>query len=162
MTQIANEQPCCRAPRPEEYAAARQLLAGDGTTEPYAARAFELLETAASGSSEYRVIVAVGAESRLTGVGIYGLVAGAKAAGVIHSVIGRSPTDVHALIDAMLSALESMRARFAVTELADERSLQPLRAILLAHGFREESRVPDLYREGIALAFLRRDLAPGD
>jgi len=31
-------------------------------------------------------------------------------------------------------------------------------ALLREHGFREEARVPDFYREGVALTFLRLEL----
>ena len=31
-------------------------------------------------------------------------------------------------------------------------------ALLREHGFREEARVPDFFREGVALTFLRKDL----
>jgi ribosomal protein S18 acetylase RimI-like enzyme len=31
-------------------------------------------------------------------------------------------------------------------------------ALLREHGFREEARVPDFYRDGVALTFLRLDL----
>jgi hypothetical protein len=30
--------------------------------------------------------------------------------------------------------------------------------VLLRNGFREEARVPDFFRDGVALSFLRRDL----
>jgi ribosomal protein S18 acetylase RimI-like enzyme len=31
-------------------------------------------------------------------------------------------------------------------------------SLLRANGFREEGRVPDFYRDGVALLFLRREL----
>jgi hypothetical protein len=45
-----------------------------------------------------------------------------------------------------------------VAELPDEEATIPGRALLARCGFREESRVPDFYREGVALVFLRLDL----
>ena len=157
MTERETERPSCRTLSVDDMPALRALLA-EQMADPYVRRALELATLAANGSAEYHALVSSGSEEKLAGVGIYGLVAGAHAAGAIHSLVGRDSVVMRMLVDAILLSLRTMHARFAVVEIADEPLRTPLRAILLERGFDEESRVPDLYREGIALTFLRRDL----
>jgi len=49
-------------------------------------------------------------------------------------------------------------ARFLLAEMPDDPALGTVFALLREHGFREEARVPDFYREGVALTFLRLEL----
>ena len=50
------------------------------------------------------------------------------------------------------------RRAFLLAEMPDDPALGTVLALLREHGFREEARVPDFYREGVALTFLRLDL----
>ncbi len=146
----------CRTPCGDDFAAARALIAS-AADDPYAVRALELLAMAATGT-EYRALVATGRDTAIIGVGIYGLVAGASGAGAIYTVIGPTVDTMAILVQRMMAAFHSLGARFAVAELADDPALAPQRSALLTQGFIEEARVHDLYRDGVALAFLRRDL----
>jgi hypothetical protein len=49
-------------------------------------------------------------------------------------------------------------ARLVVVELADHPTLAPAHHFLKEMGFREEARVADFYRDGVALLLLRLDL----
>ena len=63
-------------------------------------------------------------------------------------------------MSAAIASLEDRDARFMLAELPDDpRELGGSRDFLEALGFHEESRVDDFYRDGIALAFMRRELS---
>ena len=50
-------------------------------------------------------------------------------------------------------------ARFLLAEVPEDPALAPGHELLRRAGFRVESRIPDFVREGIGIAFVRRDLA---
>ncbi len=156
MTPAAKASARCRGADADDYAAARGLVSAR-VAEPYAGRLLELLDAVADGSPEYRAIVALEAGAAVEGVGIYGLVAGANAAGAIYAAVATSTETAQMLVGAMMRALEKLGARFATAELAEDVTFDDQRSALLAHGFRDEARVPDLYRDGVALTLLRCD-----
>jgi hypothetical protein len=45
-----------------------------------------------------------------------------------------------------------------MAELPDDPAIGSILTLLREHGFHEEARVPDFYRDGVALTFLRRKL----
>jgi hypothetical protein len=59
---------------------------------------------------------------------------------------------------AVSDASRAAGARYLLAEMPDDPALGTVLALLRDHGFREEARVPDFYREGVALTFLRLDL----
>ena len=144
---------------PATAAGARALLGAEAARHPYAARPLELLDAAAAGSAEYRVDVA-GEGDRARGVVVWGLVAGASGAGMVYGVcvdaaarrrgIGRR------LLAHALAGLRAEGARTTFAEVPDDTAVADLLALLAAAGFREEARVADFYRDGVALLILRR------
>jgi ribosomal protein S18 acetylase RimI-like enzyme len=62
------------------------------------------------------------------------------------------------LMRAVSDASRAAGARYLLAEMPDDPALGTVLALLRDHGFREEARVPDFYREGVALTFLRLDL----
>ena len=98
-------------------------------------------------NSEYQV-VAEQLDGSLTGVGLFGVVAGAVGTGRILFVASGSPSLVKA-------AIERLSTRLVVAELPDDRPFDRMRKLLVECGFHEESRIPDLYRPGVALTLLR-------
>ena len=151
-----------RAPHAEDWPAARALLAAESARHAYAERALEVLDAAVRGSAEYRVVVA---ESGGTPVGVlvYGTTAGAVGAGALYGIAvaerwRRRGTGAE-LVRHGAEALRAGGARFALAEVPDDESaVGDVLGLLAAAGFREESRVPDFYRDGVALLFLRREL----
>jgi len=157
--------PSVRPLRPEDAAAAHALLASavDGT--PYGESPLDALRAAlGGGSDEARGMVAVRA-GEVVGVALYGDVAGTIGAGRVHAVAvaaGARRQGVGARLCAeVAAALRTRGSRVVVAELPDDDVVAPLRALLTRAGFREESRVSDFYRDGVALVFLRLDLLPG-
>lgn len=117
-----------------------------------------------SESEEYRALV-VGEHTALTGLIVFGATAGALGAGRIYFVAvdgnARRRGLATALIEAACAELRSRGGRFVVIEMPEEPRLDGARAVALRAGFRPEGRVSDYVREGVGLAFLRRDLSGG-
>lgn len=113
-----------------------------------------------SPSDEHRVIVACDANT-LVGLIVFGETAGAVGAGRVYFVAVdasvRRRGIATTLIDAACSELRSRGARFVGVELAEDPRLDAARALAERTGFRREGAVSDYVRDGIGLAFLRRD-----
>lgn len=128
-------------------------------------RAIEHLEATAvgGGEGEYRALVAID-DTMVRGAVVYGMVAGALGAGMLHGIAvarewRRRGTGL-ALTDAACAALAESGARVVIAELPDEAVLSDVHALLASAQLREEARAPDLVRDGVAIVFRRRELAP--
>jgi ribosomal protein S18 acetylase RimI-like enzyme len=99
---------------------------------------------------------------RTAGVAIYGEVAGAVGAGKMHGMAVAAESQRHgiarALIEAFAADLARRGARFILVEFPDATELAGGRTLLLQSKFVEESHVPNLFLDGVALSFLRRQL----
>ena len=116
-------------------------------------------------SAEGRAFASMAGDD-VEGVVVFGIFGGASGAGRLHFVAvengARRAGVARALVSAAIESLAESHARFVLAELPDDpRELGGSRELLEALGFREESRVGDFYRDGIALAFMRRDLLRG-
>ena len=117
---------------------------------PYIDRALEVLELAERGNDPFHRALVIARDGTVAGV----------RSGLPFSVHpGIEAGDVGGrLMDAVANAARDSSARFLLAEMADDPALGKVFALLREHGFREEARVPDFYREGVALTFLRKDL----
>jgi GNAT superfamily N-acetyltransferase len=131
----------------------------------YEPRALELLRDAAlAPGAEHRGLLVEHAGAP-AGVAIYGWVAGASGVGRLYLVAVAEPVRgcgiARTLITALARELARDGARFLLAEVPDDPEiLGDYWALLAACAFREESRVADLVQDGVALAFLRRELRP--
>lgn len=129
----------------------------------YAAGALESLELAVRApGAEARAVGALHGET-LEGVAVFGEFAGAVGAARLHLVVvdeGARRSGVgRALVEAAVAHARNEASRFVLAEVPDDaRALPGAREFLAALGFREESRVEDFFRDGVALTFVRRDL----
>lgn len=147
-----------------DVAPARRLVVAESARHAHAARPLEILEAAAADpSGEYRAVAAADDDSGdVVGVVLFGAVAGTVGGGALYGVavapayrrrgVGR------AIVERACEGLAALGARLAVAELPDDPALADVRALLDAAGFGERSRVPDLVRDGVALAFRVRPL----
>ena len=112
-------------------------------------------------SDEYRAMVARDGRT-VVGVIVFGEVAGALGAGRIYLVAvdggARRRGIASALVDAACHELSERRARFAMIELPAHARFADVRRLVSRAGFREEGRMDDYVRDGVALLFLRREL----
>jgi ribosomal protein S18 acetylase RimI-like enzyme len=101
-------------------------------------------------------------DDQVDGVIVFGFFGGANGAGRLQLVVveegSRRARVARALAEEAFKLLRAEGARFVLAELPeDERALPGARAFLEALAFRVESRVEDFFRDGVALAFMRRD-----
>jgi ribosomal protein S18 acetylase RimI-like enzyme len=151
------------APRPitpEDAAGAHQLLIQRLGVTPYIDRAVEILTIAERGDDvEHRAWV-VARDKTVVALALFGSIAGTEAGFKLHTLAVESrDSDVgRRLVDAVVVSVTSSGGRFLIAELADETALATTIALLRSNGFDEVGRIPDYYREGVALTILRRNL----
>lgn len=146
---------------PADRVAARALIAAELPTNPYATRALDLVGELAPGG-EYQAMVAED-NGRPVGVVVFGLVAGSQGAGSLYAAVVepayRRRGVGSALVHAAADALRALGARFVIAEVPDDPwATAHFVGLVSATGFTEAARVPDLYRDGVALAFWRYPL----
>ena len=151
------------APRPiapEDAAGAHHLLIQRLGVTPYLDRAIEILKIAERGDDpEHRAFV-VARDKTVVALALFGSIAGTQAGFKLHALaIESRETDVgQRLVNAVASEVSKAGGRFLIAELADETALTTTISLLRANAFGEVGRIPDYYREGVALTILRRDL----
>jgi ribosomal protein S18 acetylase RimI-like enzyme len=130
---------------------------------PYLAGALDALRSAVSAPGADGRALASMREERLEGVMVFGFFAGAHGAGRVQLAVtdawARRTHAGTALMEEATTMLRADDARFVLAELPDDpRALRGARAFLETSSFREEGRVEDFYRSGVALSFMRREL----
>lgn len=148
--------------QPEDTQSTRVLLMGALGVTPYIDRAIEVLERAERGGDpEHRGIV-VARDGTVAGLVLFGTIAGTAHAARLHTAVlapGVMQGDVGArLMRSVQDAAREAGARFILAEMPDDPAIGSVLSLLRDHGFREEARVPDFFREGVALTFLRLSL----
>lgn len=147
---------------PEDAQGTRILLMGALGVTPYIDRALEVLAFAERGNDpEHRGIV-IARDGTVAGLALFGTIAGTAGGARLHTATlapGVQADDVGGrLMRAVSDASRATGARYLLAEMPDDPALGTVLALLREHGFREEARVPDFYREGVALTFLRLNL----
>ncbi len=129
---------------------------------PYIDRALEVLEHAERGNDPESRALVIARDGTVAGLALFGSISGTQRAARLHTAVvapGVSITDVGGrLMRAVGDAARAGGATFLIAEMPDDPAMGSVLALLREHGFREEARVPDFYRDGVALAFLRLEL----
>jgi ribosomal protein S18 acetylase RimI-like enzyme len=154
-----------QAPRPlspDDHVPARVLLMGTLGVTPYIDRALEVLELAERGHDDEHRALVIARDGTVAGLALFGAVAGAVGVSKLHAAVlapSVSLGDVgERIVSAVVETARRAGARLIVAELPDDPAIGQVRALLSSAGFEEEARVPDYYRDGVALSLLRRDL----
>ena len=129
---------------------------------PYIDRALEVLELAERGNDpEHRALV-IARDGTVAGLVLFGSIAGTVGGARLHTAVLAPGVDADDVGERLMRAMANMSresgARFLLAEMPDDPALGTVFTLLREHGFREEARVPDFFREGVALTFLRFDL----
>lgn len=150
------------AAREQDLAAALALLAWEQDKNPWVERIPELLRSAVDDPrGEYRACVAE-RDGEIVGFGVYGLVAGSVGTGIIYGVLvaarSRRAGIGLRIVYHIAADLAEGGARLIVAEIPGDPAVMRFRALLIAYGFREETRIDDYYRDGIPQIVSRFDL----
>ena len=149
--------------RPDDAGEVRGVLADALAGTPHLDGGLEAMRRALDApSAESRALVAEG-HGQLLGIALYGDVAGAVGAARLYALAVAEGARGQGVGRALLRRTSAVlaadhAARLVVVELADHSALAPAHHFLGAMGFREEARVADFYRDGVALLLLRLDL----
>jgi ribosomal protein S18 acetylase RimI-like enzyme len=147
---------------PEDSQGTRVLLLGSLGVTPYIDRALEVLELAERGHDpEHRALV-IARDGTVAGLALFGTIAGTQHAARLYTAVlapGVQTSDVGVrLMRSVSEAARTSGAKFLLAELPDDPAVGSVLGLLREHGFQEEARVPDFYRDGVALTFLRLEL----
>ena len=138
---------------------ARALVRSILTETPYLDRALELVDESQKPTSEIVAFFASTTDSAALLSG--GLVAGSQGVWQIRSVIvgGADCRELgRALIQFVISQARDAGARLVVAELPADEVIGDALSLLRASGFRQDGRIADYFRDGVALLFLRLTL----
>jgi GNAT superfamily N-acetyltransferase len=128
---------------------------------PYLERVSELLTAAEHDDPECRALV-ITHHASVSALALYGPVAGAADVWRIGMLLFAPTTESRdvgrAIVDVVVQELRPAGARLLVAELPADPVIGQTLTVLRANGFRQEARIPDFYREGVAQLFLRREL----
>lgn len=131
---------------------------------PYVDRAIEVLQLAERGAGqdpEHRALV-IARDGTVAALALFGTVAGASGVLKVHTVVLAPSVTAEDVGERILGAIiDEARAegmRLIVAELPDDPVMGQMRALLTSADFEEEARVPDYFRDGVALTLLRRSL----
>jgi ribosomal protein S18 acetylase RimI-like enzyme len=143
-----------RAAREDDLAAALALVEWEREKNPWIERTPELLQGAiANPDGDYRALVAE-RDGEIVGFGVFGMIAGTIGTGILYSILvaprSRRAGIGERLLFEISGTLASAGARMIIAELPADPIVMRFRALLLSHGFAEESRIDDYYRDGIA------------
>ena len=150
-----------RALAPGDQEAVRALVLSALGVTPYVDRTLELVATAAQGDPETRAMLVEG-DGIVAALALYGPVSGARDAWILSTLLiaaGIATPDVaRGLLDAVLATVRAGGGRFLLAEMPADPVIGTSLTLLRKSGFRQEARIPDFYRDGVALLFLRRTL----
>jgi hypothetical protein len=139
---------------PDDAAAARACVRSQLAGTRYLARVEELLASALQFEDpEYMALLAFDDET-VAALALFGTVAGARACVKLHALLGSDERGLTALARAIAQLCERSGERLIVCELPDDAPWSRCAAVLLATSYREEGRVPDYVRDGVALRLI--------
>ncbi|MEO8563035.1 MAG: hypothetical protein ABI601_13215 [bacterium] len=140
---------------PEDALAARGVLADAFRGTRYLDRAEEVLENALRFEDpEYLCLVGEIDRERIVGLVLFGAVVGAKLAAKVHVLAAAEPRVMLALLGAVRETCERSGERLVVCEIPRDTPFDVAAVALVASGYREEGRIEDFVRDGVALRVL--------
>jgi len=150
-----------RAPNAGDAEAMRAIVWNSLGVTPYVDRAIELLDAAERGDPDSRALL-IERDGTVAALALFGPIAGTAGTWRLGAALVAAPLEPEevgpVIVEAVVNAARAGGGRLLVAELADDVALGRSLALLQCSGFREEGRVRDFFRGGVALIFLRRAL----
>ena len=152
------------APRPITIADAegvRALVHASLGVTPYVDRVMELVELSERGDPEVRSAV-IERDGTVAALALFGPIAGAQGTWKLHAMLLAERVDPRevggAMIEGVVAAARGAGARLLTAELPGDPVMGRVLSLLRASSFKQEGRIPDFFRDEVALLFLRRDI----
>ena len=141
---------------PEDARAAQDAIVQQFRGTPYLSRVLEVLDDALRFEDpEFLCLLAAPGESDPpSGLVLFGTVLGARLVTKVHAVVSPDPRVQLALIDAVRETCMRSGERLVVCELPHDAPFDVTSVALIASGYREEGRIDDFVRDGVALRLL--------
>jgi hypothetical protein len=141
---------------PEDAGSAHEVLERAFRGTAYLARLREVLDDALRFEDpEYLCLLAESEREDVPeGLVLFGTILGARLATRVHAVVAPDPRVQLALLDAVRETCVRSGERLVVCELPHDTPFDLTGIALVARGFREEGRIDDFVRDGIALRLL--------
>ena len=146
---------------PGDSEAVRALVLGALGITPYVDRVIELLTEAARGDTDTQALV-IERDGTVAALALFGEVAGTVRTWRLHTVLLSPRVEMrdvgHAIVEGLVDRVRALGARMLVAELPADAAYGRSLSLLRACNFDQEGRIPDYFRDEVALLFLRRDL----
>jgi hypothetical protein len=146
---------------PSDVEPVRALVWGALGVTPYVDRVMEQLAAAEQGDPESRALI-IERDGTVAALALFGPVAGAQNAWRLNMLLVAPKVALRevgrAIVDAVVESVRQAGARLLVAELPADAVLGRTLSLLRANDFDQEARIPDFYREGVPMLFLRRAL----
>ena len=151
------------APRPvtaSDAEAARALVLGALGATPYVDHTVQLLADAIGSGAETSGMI-VERDGTVAALALFGPVAG-SVAWKLDTVLVAPDVQLREigrdLLDAVAESVREAGSRLLIAEMPADPAVGRTITLLRANRFRQEGRIPDFFRDGVALLFLRREL----
>lgn len=152
------------APRPiasSDVEGVRALVLASLGVTPYVDREMELVALAERADPEVRSLI-IERDGTVAALALFGPVAGAQDTWKLYSLLLADRVDARTMgrvmVDAVIAEVKRGGARLLMAELPADPALGKALSLLRANGFKQEGRIPDFFRDDVALLFLRRDM----
>ena len=146
---------------PEDAEPVRALVLGALGITPYVDRSLELVAAAERGDPEVRALV-IARDGTVAALALFGPISGASGAWHLSLLLTAAGIEARhvgiPLINATLGEVRISGGRFLLAELPADPVFGSALTLLRKNGFRQEGRIPDFFRDDVALLFLRRNL----
>ena len=151
-----------RAAREDDLAAALALVEWERPKNHWLDRIGYQLRAGIGNSTAESIVCIAERDGEVVGLGVYGFTAGTIGAGSIDCVLvaprSRRAGIGRRILSFAVDDLTNRRARVVFAELPGDPAMLRYRAMLLSHGFFEEARIDDYYRDGVPQIISRLDL----
>ena len=146
---------------PADAEGVRALVMASLGVTPYVDRVMELVTQSERGDPEVQSLV-IERDGTVAALALFGPIAGTQGTWKLHSLLLAERVDPRrvgvSIVDAVVATLRRDGGRLLVAELPADPAIGKVLSLLRALEFDQDGRIPDFFRDDVALLFLRRDM----